>query len=184
MKITQDTKKVTIVDLSGSRNKLTQNMYRVWNVGSNDTKVNKTPYNVTIMSRILKRLTINGRKVNIELHESLSSPMISKRSLIKKIMNIFLLRQKETLRRGGDLNLKEVPQRTKIRHKKLITKMSLNKGNVLRIITGDDHVVNIKKEKSPTTRWHVDKDWQTQRKEDEVSQPPKDTVNHDDEGQC
>jgi hypothetical protein len=29
MKITQDTKKVTIVDLSGSRNKLTQNMYRV-----------------------------------------------------------------------------------------------------------------------------------------------------------
>jgi hypothetical protein len=104
------------------------------------------------MSRILKRLTISRRKVNIELHESLSSPMISKRSLIKKIMNIFLLRQKETLRRGGDLNLKEVPQRTKIRHKKLITKMSLNKDNVLRIITGDDHVVNIKKEKSPTTR--------------------------------
>jgi hypothetical protein len=104
------------------------------------------------MSRILKRLTINGRKVNIELHESLSSPMISKRSLIKKIMNILLLRQKEPLRRGGDLNLKEVSQRTKIRHKKLITKTSLNKGNVLRIITGDDQVVNIKKEKSPTTR--------------------------------
>jgi hypothetical protein len=28
-KITQDTKKVTIVDLSGSRNKLIQNMYKV-----------------------------------------------------------------------------------------------------------------------------------------------------------
>jgi hypothetical protein len=36
--------------------------------------------------------------------------------------------------------------------------MSLNKGNVLRvIITSDDHVVNVKKEKSPIMRWHVDK---------------------------
>jgi hypothetical protein len=94
-KITENTKKVTIVDLSGSRNKLTQNMYRVSNVRSNDTKVNKTPYNMTITSRILKRLTISGHKVNIELYGSLSSPVISKRSTIKKILNILLLIQKE-----------------------------------------------------------------------------------------
>jgi hypothetical protein len=151
-KITHDMKKVTIVDLNGSRNKLTQNMYRIRNVRSSDTKVNKTPYNVTIMSRILKRLTISRCKVNIELHGSLSGPVISKRSLIDKILNIILLRQKEPLRCGGDLNPKKVPQRTKIRHKKLITKMSLNKGNVLRVITSDDHVVHVKKEKSPTMR--------------------------------
>jgi hypothetical protein len=30
------------VDLSGSRNKLTQNMYRIRNVRSSDTKINKT----------------------------------------------------------------------------------------------------------------------------------------------
>jgi hypothetical protein len=64
---------------------------------------------VTITSRILKRLTINGCKVNIELHESLSSPMISKRSSIEKILNVLLLRQKQPLRRGRDLNPKEVP---------------------------------------------------------------------------
>jgi hypothetical protein len=52
-KITLDTKKMTIVDLSGSRNKLTPNIYKIRNVRSSDTKVNKTPYNVTIMSRIL-----------------------------------------------------------------------------------------------------------------------------------
>jgi hypothetical protein len=151
-------KKVTIVDLSVSRKKLTQNIYRVWNVRFNDTKVNKTPYNMTIPSRILKRFTISGHKVNIELHESLSSPVISKRSTIKKIMNILLLRQKEPLRHGGDLNPKKVPQRTKIRHKKLIIKTSLDKSNILRVITSDDHVINIKKEKSPTMRWHVDKE--------------------------
>jgi hypothetical protein len=125
-KITQDTKKVTIVDLSGSKNKLTQNMYIVWNVRSSGTKVNKTPYNVTTTSRILKRLTISRCKMNIEIHGSLSSPVISKRSSIEKILNILLLRQKEPLIRGGDLNPKKVPQMTKIRHKKLITKTSLN----------------------------------------------------------
>jgi hypothetical protein len=157
MKITHDTKKVTIVDMSGSKNKLTQNMYIIWNIRSSDTKVNKTPYNVTITSRILKRLIINGCKVNIELHGSLSSLIISKRSSIEKILNILLLRQKEPLRCERDLNPKKVPQRIKIRHKKLVTKTSLNKANILRVITSDDHVVHVKKEKSLTMRWHVDK---------------------------
>jgi hypothetical protein len=91
-KITQNMKNVTIMDLSGSRNKLTQNMYKVRNVWSSDTKVNKTSYNVTITSRIPKRLTISGCKVNTELHRSLNSPVINKKSLIEKILNILLLR--------------------------------------------------------------------------------------------
>jgi hypothetical protein len=85
------------VDLSGSRNKLTENMYMVQNVGSSDIKVNKTPYNVTIMSRILKRLIISGCNLNIELHRSLRSLVISKKNSIEKIVNILLLRQKEPL---------------------------------------------------------------------------------------
>jgi hypothetical protein len=36
--------------------------------------------------------------------------------------------------------------------------MSLNEGNVLRVITSDNHVFHIKKEKSPTTRRHVDEE--------------------------
>jgi hypothetical protein len=52
---------------------------------------------VTITSRILKRLTISGFKANIKLHGSLSTLVISKRSSIKKILNILLLRQKEPL---------------------------------------------------------------------------------------
>jgi hypothetical protein len=112
---------------------------------------------MTITSRILKRFIISGHKVNIKLHGSLNSPVISKRSTIKKILNILFLRQKEPLRRGGDLNLKKIPQRTKIRHKKLITKTSLDKSNILSVITSDNHVIHVK-EKSPTTRWHVDKE--------------------------
>jgi hypothetical protein len=114
---------------------------------------------MTITSRILKRFTISGCKVNIEFHGSTSSPVISKRSSIEKILNIFLLRQKEPLRCGRDLNPKEVSQRTKIRHKKLISKTNLNKCNILRVITSDDHVIHVK-EKSPTTRWHVNEESQ------------------------
>jgi hypothetical protein len=82
---------------------------------------------MTITSRILKRFTISDHNVNIDLHGSLSSPVTSKRSTIKKMLNILLLRQKEPLRRGGDLNPKKVPQRAKMKHKKLITKTSLDK---------------------------------------------------------
>jgi hypothetical protein len=80
-----------IMDLSGSRNKLTQNMYRIQNVRSSDTKINKTLNNVMITSRILKGLTISGCMVNIELHGSLNNPVLSKRSSIK-VLNILLLR--------------------------------------------------------------------------------------------
>jgi hypothetical protein len=93
------------------------------------------------MSRILKRLTISRRKVNIDLHRSLSSPVVNKRSSIEKILNILLLRQNEPIKHGGDLNPKKLPQWTKIRYKKLITKTRLNKSNIHRVITSDDHVV-------------------------------------------
>jgi hypothetical protein len=69
--------------------------------------VTPTPYNVMITSWILKRLTISRRKMNIEHYESLSSPVIRKRSSIKKILNILILRQKESLMRG-DLNPKKI----------------------------------------------------------------------------
>jgi DNA gyrase/topoisomerase IV subunit A len=78
--------------------------------------------------------------------------MISKRSSIEKILNIFLLRQKESLRREGDLNPKKLSQRTKIRYKKLITKTNIDKVNILRVTTNDDLVMYVKNEKSPTTR--------------------------------
>src|SRR6185503_21184819 len=40
----------------------------------------------------------------------------------------------------------------------MLTKTCLHKGNVLRIISCDDHVINIKKEKSTTTRGSVNKE--------------------------
>jgi hypothetical protein len=124
-------------------------------VRTSNRKINKTPNKMAITRRVRKRITISRTKLNIKLHRSLNSALIPKSSTSKKILNILFLRDRKTIRSGGDLNPKKVAERTKISHKKLITKMSLNKGNILRIITSNDHIINIEKEKSASTRRSV-----------------------------
>jgi hypothetical protein len=71
-------------------------------------------------------------------------------STIKKVLNITFLGYKETIRGGRNINPKKMEKWTKIRHKELLTETCLNKGNV-------DHVINIQKKKSATTRRRVNK---------------------------
>lgn len=42
-----------------------------------------------------------------------------------------------------DLYHKKVEKRAQVRHKKLLTKTYLHKGNILGVVAIDDHVVNI-----------------------------------------
>jgi hypothetical protein len=121
-------------------------------VRTSDSKINKTPNNMAITRRVRKRTTISRTKLNIKLHRSLNSALIPKSSTSKKILNILFLRDKKAIRSGGDLNPKKVAEWTKISHKKLITKTSLNKGNILGIVTSNDHIINIEKGKSASTR--------------------------------
>jgi hypothetical protein len=96
-------------------------------------------------------------EAGLELHRSLNSSLITKNNTIKEILDILLLRDKKSISSAGNLNPKKVAKRTKICHKKMLTKMGLNKGNVLRVIASDDHVVNIEEKKSPPTRRSVKK---------------------------
>src|SRR4051812_20217942 len=156
--ITKNTEKMAIVNSGRSRNKLTQNMNRIRDVRTSDSKIKKAPNKMTITRRIRKRITISRLKLNIKLHRGLNSAFIPKSSTSKKILNILLLGDVKAIRSGGNLNPKKVSKRTKISHKKLITKTSLNKGYILRIITGNDHIINIeKKKKSASTRRSVNK---------------------------
>jgi hypothetical protein len=47
--------------------------------------------------------------------------------------------------------------------------MGLDKGNVLRVVTSDDHVINIEEKKSPTTRRCMDKERKVMCARDKVS---------------
>jgi hypothetical protein len=100
-------------------------------------------------------ITIRSAKLDIELHRSLNSVLITKRSTSKEILDILFLGDIKSIRSGGNLNPKKVVKRTKISHKKVFTKTGLNKGNILRVTAGDEHAINIEEEKSASTRRNV-----------------------------
>ncbi|KAK1648280.1 hypothetical protein QYE76_066085 [Lolium multiflorum] len=128
---------------------------KIRNIRTSDNKINKTPNKMAITCGIRKRITISRTKLNIKLHRSINRALIPKSSTSKKILNVLLLRDRKAIRSGGNLNPKKIAKRTKISHEKLITKTSLYKGNILRIITSNDHIINIEKEKGASTRRSV-----------------------------
>jgi hypothetical protein len=130
-------------------------MNRIRNIRTSDSKINKTPNKMAITCGIRKRITISRTELNIKLHRSINRALIPKSSTSKKILNVLFLRDRKAIRSGGNLNPKKIAKRTKISHEKLITKTSLYKGNILRIITSNDHIINIEKKKSTSTRRSV-----------------------------
>jgi hypothetical protein len=103
---------VSIVELGRSRDKMTQDMNKVSNIRMGDPKIGKVPNKLTIASGISKWCTISGSKVNIELHRSVNSAVISESYIRKEVLSVLLLREKNTIRCGGDLKTKEVTKRT------------------------------------------------------------------------
>ena len=89
------------------------------------------------------------------IYRSLNGALITKSRTSKKILDILFLGYKKAIRGRRDFNPKKIAKRSKIRHKKLLTKTSLHKGNILGVDTSDDHIIDIEK-KSPTTRRKVD----------------------------
>ena len=123
-----------------------------------DPKVDKAPDKMAVASGILKRLTISRPKVNTKLHRSIHHTLIRETSASKDILSVILLGEIVALERRSDLNPKEVTKRTQIRHQELLTEMLLHKGNVLRVISSNDHIIHIEKEERPTSRRGVYKE--------------------------
>ena len=90
-KISKDTKKVTIVDASGSRYELTQNVNGIGYIRTSDTEIDKAANKMAITSRILKRNTVSGTKTEVELHGGVHRTVISKARTGKEILNVLLL---------------------------------------------------------------------------------------------
>jgi hypothetical protein len=78
-------------------------MNRVSDIRTGDPKVNKAPNKLTIASGISKWSTVGGAEVNVELHRSVNSAVISESSTGEKVLNILLLREKDTISCGDDL---------------------------------------------------------------------------------
>jgi hypothetical protein len=69
----------------------------------------------------------------------------------KEVLSVLLVREENTIKGGGDdFKTKKVMKRTQILE--LLIETLLHKCNMLRIITRDDHVIDIEKKKDATTR--------------------------------
>jgi hypothetical protein len=143
-----DMKEMVVVDMGESGHELTQDVNNIRNVRTSDGKIDKTIHEVVVESGIVKEEHC-GTKTSVKLHRSVHRAMISKARMIKKIMNAFSLREVVAVRCGCDL--KKVAKRTQVRHVQLITKMNLNKSNILRIIPHDEHIIYIGKNQCMTT---------------------------------
>ena len=105
-----------------------------------------------IESQISKGFTICGAQVNTKLHGCINNALICESGTGEKVLDILIMGEVDAIRRGRDLKTKKVMKRTNIRHQELITEAHLHKVNELRVITSDDHVINIEKKKRATTR--------------------------------
>jgi len=69
-------------------------------VRASDPKINKAPNKLVIASTISKRSTISGSEVNIELHRSVNSTVISEGSTGEEVLSVLFLGKKNTIRCG------------------------------------------------------------------------------------
>jgi hypothetical protein len=96
-------------------------MDRVGDIWTSDSRIDKAPNQMAIARRVRQGITIRSTKVNIELHRSLNSALITKSGMSKQILDILFLGDIEAIRGRRNLNPEKVAKRTKIRHKELLT---------------------------------------------------------------
>ena len=101
--------------LGGCRDKLTQNVNSMGDVRTSDPKVDETTDKMSVVSRIGKKLTISGPQLNTELHGCVNCAVIGESSTREKILNVLLLGEVDAIRRGRNLETKEVTKRTQMR---------------------------------------------------------------------
>ena len=129
--------------LGGCGDKLTQNVNSMGDVRTSDPKVDETTDKMPVASRIGKRLTISGSQLNTKLHGCVHSAVIGESSTREKILNVLLLGEVDAIRRGRNFDFKKVTKSSQIRHQEFVTKTFLYKFNELRVITSNDHIINI-----------------------------------------
>jgi hypothetical protein len=135
---------MTLVDTLGGGYELIQDVNDIRNVRM-------------IASGVLKNIIVCGMKTSVKLHRSDHGALISKICTITKIMNVLSLGVVVAVRCGCDLDRKKVVKRTQVRHVKLLTEASLNKGNILLIIPHDEHIIHIGKNKGTIVRGSANK---------------------------
>jgi hypothetical protein len=74
----------------------------IGDVRMGDSKVNKAPDQVTIVSRVRKKITISGTEMDIELHRIIDSALITKSGTSEKVLNMAMILPQPTCTSNKD----------------------------------------------------------------------------------
>ena len=156
--ISKNPKKSSIMDRTKDIHELTNHTYGMWNIQTSNSEIDQITNQLTIMSSIEYRFTIQGCELCIVFQESGNNLVVGDTDFREKIRSIFSLGKIISIKGWGNLKPKKIAESAQIFHLKMLTKEVLRRANTCRIIFSNNHIINIKKNKSDTNRGSSDKE--------------------------
>ena len=145
--VSENLKNSSIMDRTKGVHELTNHTHGMWNIRVSDSEINQTTNQLTITSSIWYRFTIQGRELGILFQGSGNSFVVCDIGVKEKVRSIFSLGKIVSIRGWGNLKPKKIVESAQIFHLKMLNKEVLKRANTYRIISNNNHVINIKKNK-------------------------------------
>ena len=166
--ILENPKNSIIVDRMRGIHELTNHTNSMWNIRMSNSEIDQTTNQLTIVSSIRYWFTIQGFELCIVFQGSGNSLFVGDIGFGEKIKSIFSLGKIVAIRRWGNLKPKKIAESAQIFHLKMLTKEVVKRTDTCRIISSNNHIINIKKDKSDTNRGSLDKESSVMRTRSET----------------
>ena len=121
-------------------------------------RIDQTTNQLTIVSSIRYRFTIQECKLCNIFQGSGNNLVIGDTSFGEKIRSIFSLGKIVSIKRCGNLKPKKIAESIQIFYLKMLTKEMLKRADTYRIISSNNDIINIKKNKSDISKGSSDKE--------------------------
>ena len=131
-------------------------------------RIDQITNQLTIGSSIGYRFTIQECKLCIVFQGNGNSLVIGDTSFGEKIRSIFSLGKIVSIKRCGNLKPKKIAESIQIFHLKMLTKEMLKRADTYRIISSNNNIINIKKNKSDISIGSSDKENSVKRARSET----------------
>ena len=168
LNISENLKNGSIVDRTRGIQEITNHTYSMWNIWTSNSEIDQSANQLTIASSIEYRFTIQGCELYIVFQGSQNGLVVNDTGFREKIKSIFSLGKIISIKGWDKLKPKKIAKSAKIFYLKMLTKEVLKRTDTCRIISSTNHIINIKNNKSDTSRGSLDKESSVMRTRSET----------------
>ena len=166
--ISENPKNSSIVDRTKGIHELTNHTHGMWNIQTSNSEIDQTTNQLMIASGIRYRFTIQGCEFYIVFQGSENSLVVGDTDFGENIRSILRLGKIVSIRGWSNLKPKEIAESAQIFHLKMLTKKVLKRVDTYRIISSNNHIFNIEKNKSDTSKGSSDEESNVMRTRSET----------------